>query len=267
MAVYSYGPVAFAGRANGVGRGDFPSGYHFGNGAHVHSFYSHPIQRLDNLRRPPLSYNFPQLANPFRPFVFDRPYVGRLDVGSILSLEATPMRKLTHEEIVVRQATKLGNGPLPFIVILNNIRSLYNVGSIFRTADGAGVAKIYTCGITGHPPNNQISKTALGAEERISWEHRDDIIGLIQELRKKGYQMILLEQMEGSLPYEEFKPDDKVCLVIGNEIEGVSKTVVEYCDQALEIEMAGLKNSLNVSVAFGILAYHVRQYLKKPSNI
>lgn len=174
------------------------------------------------------------------------------------------MRKLTHEEIINRQKRKMQEGQLPFVVVLNNIRSLYNVGSIFRTADGAGVEKIFTCGITGHPPNNQISKTALGAEAQVSTEHHEDAFKLVKQLKRDGYQIILLEQIKGSISHEDFKPTEKICLVLGNEIEGVSASLVELCDQAVEIEMTGLKNSLNVSVAFGVIAYHIRSCFKNP---
>jgi len=176
------------------------------------------------------------------------------------------MRKLSHQEIVERQNKKRLNSNLPFCVVLNNIRSLYNVGSIFRTADGAGVEKIWICGITGQPPNKQIAKTALGAENNVAWEYRSDVIDLIQELKAKNYQIVLLEQIKGSIPYQDFIPQAPACLVVGNEIKGVSDQLVSYCDVPLEIEMVGLKNSLNVSVAFGIVAYHFRQTLKIRSN-
>jgi len=170
------------------------------------------------------------------------------------------MRKLSHEEVVARQEGKLSNPRLPVVVVLNNIRSLYNVGSIFRTADGVGLEKLWICGITGHPPNNQISKTALGAQETVAWEYREDPISVVKELKQNGYKIVLLEQMEGSRPHDQFKPDFPVCLVLGNEIEGVSDGIASYCDAAIEIEMAGLKNSLNVSVAFGVIAYRFREY-------
>ncbi|MCK5014325.1 MAG: RNA methyltransferase [Candidatus Omnitrophica bacterium] len=172
------------------------------------------------------------------------------------------MRKLTHEEVVDRQKEKIKNRRLPFIVVLNNIRSLYNVGSIFRTSDGAGVGKVWICGITGHPPNNQIAKTALDAQDHVPWEYRDDIHSLLKELKTEGYQIVMLEQTESSCSYEDFKPQAPVCLIIGNEIDGVSRDVSSYCDAAIEIEMAGIKNSLNVAVAFGIIAYYFRDCLK-----
>jgi len=173
------------------------------------------------------------------------------------------MRKLTHQEVVDRQKEKLQNPRLPFVVVLNNIRSLYNVGSVFRTSDGAGVEKIWICGITGHPPNNQIAKTALDAQDHVSWEYRKDIHSVLKELKAQGYQIVMLEQTEGSCSYGDFEPQAPVCLVVGNEIEGVHEDILSYCDKAIEIGMAGIKNSLNVAVAFGIIAYHFRSYLKQ----
>ncbi len=175
------------------------------------------------------------------------------------------MRKLTHEEVVHRQEEKLSEERLPFVVVLNNIRSLYNVGSIFRTADGAGVKKIWICGITGHPPNDKIAKTALGAQEHVSWEYREDICSVLKELKARNYQIVLLEQTQESCSYEAFVPHAPVCLVVGNEIEGISQNILHLCDAAIEIEMAGIKNSLNVAVAFGVISYHFRSCLKKIS--
>jgi len=172
------------------------------------------------------------------------------------------MRKLTHQEVVDRQKEKCREERLPFAVCLNNIRSLYNVGSIFRTGDGVGVEKIWICGITGHPPNNQITKTALGAEEHVQWEFRQDISTVLKELKQKNYQIILLEQTHESISYKSLHLDAPVCLVVGNEIEGTSPDILDYCDEAIEIEMSGIKNSLNVSVAFGVVAYHIRNCLK-----
>ncbi len=175
------------------------------------------------------------------------------------------IRKLTHKEVVDRQQEKVKEGRLPFCVVLNNIRSLHNVGSIFRTADGVGVRKIWLCGITGYPPNHQITKTALDAEQRVPWEYARDVVQTVAQLKEQNYQIILLEQTKKSILYEEFVPHAPVCLVVGNEVEGIAEGLLPYCDQAIEIEMAGLKNSLNVSVAFGIIAYHFRGCLKKKS--
>lgn len=168
------------------------------------------------------------------------------------------MRKLSHPELVARQKERKQNTRLPFCIVLNDIRSLYNVGSIFRTADGVGVEKLWLCGITGHPPDTQITKTALGAEKEVPWEYRRSACELLRELKTKGYEIVFLEQLEESIPYQDYEPTAPVCLVVGNEIAGVSDELVSLCDKTIEIEMAGLKNSLNVSVASGVVAYHIR---------
>lgn len=175
------------------------------------------------------------------------------------------MRKLTHTELVSRQRGR-EDAKVPLTVILNDIRSLYNVGSIFRTADGAGVEKVIICGITGFPPDNMISKTALGAEETVPWVYQKDPLRAVSALKEAGYTVLLLEQTEKSLPYQEFEPAGPVALILGNEVSGVSEDLVSLCDGAVDIEMSGLKNSLNVSVAFGIVAYHLRNGLKKLKN-
>ena len=176
--------------------------------------------------------------------------------------EAFLMRKLTHEEIVTRQVKKAGDPRLPLCVVLNNIRSLHNVGTIFRTADGAGIEKIWLCGITGYPPQGGIAKTALGAEQYVPWEYREDVLGLLKELKGAGYQIVLLEQMQGSCKHDEFKPRSPLCLVIGNEVEGIAEDLQSLSDAAIEIEMDGIKNSLNVAVAFGIAVFGLRRQLK-----
>lgn len=170
------------------------------------------------------------------------------------------MRKLTHQELVERQSLQ-PQERLPFTVLLNDIRSLYNVGSIFRTADGAGVEKIWLSGITGIPPSNKISKTALGAEKMIPWEYRADPCAILRDLKSQGCQIVILEQARESVRYQDFEPEPPVCLVLGNEVGGVSEELLSFCDAAVEIEMAGLKNSLNVTVAFGVVAYHFRNAL------
>lgn len=177
------------------------------------------------------------------------------------------MRKLTHAEIVQRRHARSPQTRLPFTVVLNDIRSLHNAGSIFRTCDGAGVEKLWLCGITGYPPSAQLAKTALGAEGCVPWEYREDVHSVLEELKARHYEVVLLEQTTRSIPYEEFKPRGPVCLVVGNEIEGVAHPLVALCDAAVEIAMAGAKNSLNVSVAFGIAAYHIRSCLMKNKNI
>ncbi len=177
-------------------------------------------------------------------------------------LQHNNLRKLSHPELLERQKERSKAKKLPFRVALNSIRSLHNVGSIFRTCDAAGVEKLYLCGITGYPPNQQLAKTALDAQNHVPWEYREDLIALLKELRAEGYEIVLLEQIEGSIYYQDFQPKGKVCLVVGNEVSGIADELIELCDTAVEIDMAGIKNSLNVSVAFGIVAYHIKYHLK-----
>ena len=172
------------------------------------------------------------------------------------------IRKLSHEEIVSRQVKNAECPRLPLCVVLNNIRSLHNVGTIFRTADGAGIEKLWLCGITGYPPQSGIAKTALGAQEHVPWEYREDVLGLVKELKTQGYQIVLLEQMQGSVAHDKFNPKSPVCLVVGNEITGTEQALESLSDAAIEIEMDGIKNSLNVAVAFGIAVYQLRGQLK-----
>lgn len=175
------------------------------------------------------------------------------------------MRKLTHQELLARQKDlEVSSFRFPLVVVLNNIRSLYNVGSIFRTADAVGVEKIYLCGITGKPDGTRtgISKTALGAEEVVPWEHRWNARAVVGELKARGYEIILLEQVKEGIPFQDYEPKGPVCLVLGNEISGVARGLLPLSDQAIEIEMSGLKNSLNVTVAFGVVVYHIRNCMK-----
>jgi len=174
------------------------------------------------------------------------------------------VRQLSHEELLERQQRiREAEECLPLTIILNDVRSLYNVGSIFRTADGAGAEEIILCGITGFPPHSQISKTALGAEDAVPWQQTKEILPVVRSLKRRGYQVVLLEQTQTSIPYAELEPSGPVCLIVGNEVAGVSDELLKLCDTSVEIEMAGVKNSLNVSVACGIVVYHVRNCLKK----
>jgi tRNA G18 (ribose-2'-O)-methylase SpoU len=165
------------------------------------------------------------------------------------------IEKLSHEQIVARQLAGLGVSRSSLAVILEDIRSLNNVGSIFRTADGAGIEKLWLCGYTGYPPQSGIAKTSLGAEESVPWEYRSSSVEVARQLKQEGYRIVLLEQARDSYKIGTFSPSGKTCLVLGNEIEGVSSQLCAMADDALEIPMRGIKNSLNVSVAFGIAAY------------
>ena len=142
-------------------------------------------------------------------------------------------------------------------VLLNNIRSLHNVGSIFRTSDGARVKKIFLCGQTGYPPREEITKTALGAEECVPWEYYIDPIDCIKKLKKRGIRIVALEQTKKSIDCTKFKPKYPLCMVVGHEIDGVQDKILSLCDAVIEIPMYGKKRSLNVSVAFGIAVYEL----------
>ncbi|MCK5475081.1 MAG: RNA methyltransferase [Candidatus Pacebacteria bacterium] len=148
-----------------------------------------------------------------------------------------------------------------FVVICDSLRSLHNVGSVFRTADGAGIDKVYLCGITGMPDTQkhqrQISKVALGAQDYVKWEYVKQSWRLVEKLKKEGYQIVSLEQTSKSVNYTKFKPKFPMALIIGNEGKGVKKSLLERSDEIIDIPMRGQKESLNVSVAFGIVAYWI----------
>ena len=144
-----------------------------------------------------------------------------------------------------------------FVLVLDSVRSLNNVGSVFRTADAFLAEKIYLCGITGTPPHRDIHKTALGATDTVDWEHRDNISTLLQELKENQYHIIALEQTDQSILLHQFEPraDIKYAFVLGNEVDGVSDEALALTDISVEIPQFGTKHSLNVSVATGILVW------------
>lgn len=151
------------------------------------------------------------------------------------------------------------------IVILHNIRSLYNVGSIFRTADAAGIEKIYLCGITPKPvdifsrPHPQLTKVSLGAEKYIEWGHHQSITRLIDKFQRNGYKIFSIEQSKKSISYYKLRTTNykqKIVLVLGNEVKGLPPSILKRSDKILEIPMKGKKESLNVAVAFGIVAFY-----------
>lgn len=145
----------------------------------------------------------------------------------------------------------------PFVFVLDDIRSLNNVGSIFRTADAFRATKIYLCGLTGTPPHRDITKTALGADETVEWEQCTDLLQLIERLKSEGYQIAALEQAEGSTKLQEFQPElsKKYAFILGNEVFGVNEEAITQCDICLEIPQFGTKHSLNVAVSAGIVAW------------
>lgn len=153
---------------------------------------------------------------------------------------------------------------MPVAVVLDNVRSLHNVGSAFRTADAFLVEKIFLTGITGTPPNREIHKTALGATESVPWEHQSDTAALLSQLRDEGYKIVVIEQTDESVLLQEFKYelDARYALVFGNEVNGVSDDVVELADLAIEIPQGGSKHSLNVSVCLGIVVWDMYKNLR-----
>jgi 23S rRNA (guanosine2251-2'-O)-methyltransferase len=170
------------------------------------------------------------------------------------------MKKLKLEELnrlsvdQFKQVEKL-----PVSILLDNVRSLHNVGSAFRTADAFCMEKIYLAGITGTPPHREIEKTALGATESVTWEYQEKPEFVAQQLKSQGYKIIAIEQTTESQSLEKinFAKDEKLCLVFGNEIHGVSDAVIELCDGAIEVPQAGTKHSLNISVCVGIVLWEV----------
>lgn len=176
------------------------------------------------------------------------------------------MKKLTHDEISskrvkidkIEQAKKM-----PVSVLLNSIRSCYNVGSVFRTSDGAMIDKLYLCGYTPTPEKKEVLKTALGSQESVSWEYHQDALELVKKLKAEGVKIAALELTEKSRNYSElFKTDFPLCLIIGNEITGVGQELLDECDFTLEIPQYGIKQSLNVSVAYGISIFELRKFFE-----
>ena len=168
-----------------------------------------------------------------------------------------------HGERPRRESTCSGER-FPVILFLENIRSLYNVGSLFRTCDGARVESLYLCGYTGYPPRKEIDKTALGSADTVPWVQNSDPVAALSELKNRGYHIVALEHTRASISYTEAKYKFPMCLVLGNEVEGVTQELLDLCDMAVEIPMYGAKESLNVSVAGGIALYHVvDEYIRK----
>ncbi len=142
-------------------------------------------------------------------------------------------------------------------VVAHNIRSAYNIGAIFRTADAVGVDKIILGGYSPAPPHSGIAKTALGAEKWVLFEKKIQTWRAIKKLKSQGFQIVALEQSPKSINYQKFKPKFPLALILGNEVKGLSRSIIQHCDQIIEIPMVGRKESLNVSVAFGIAIYRI----------
>lgn len=149
-----------------------------------------------------------------------------------------------------------------FYVVCDNIRSLENIGSIFRTADALGASKIFLCGISGQPPNHKISKTALGAEKTLPFEYCRQTWRLLDRLKRGKIYIVALEQDKKAVDYRKFEPKFPLALIIGNEVKGISKKTLSKADKIIFLPMRGKKESLNVSVAFGVAGYHIIKKLK-----
>jgi tRNA G18 (ribose-2'-O)-methylase SpoU len=170
------------------------------------------------------------------------------------------MRKLLNSELerkTVEQFRKTKKSP--FIIVLDNVRSQSNVGSIFRTADAFLTEAIYLCGITSCPPHREIQKTALGATESVSWKYFPETRQAITDLKEKGYKIIAVEQAEGSVELQNLKllPDQKYALVFGHEVNGVDQEIVNSCDYCAEIPQFGTKHSFNIAISVGIVLWHI----------
>lgn len=174
-------------------------------------------------------------------------------------LKITEMNRLNIEEF--KEARKM-----PLVVVLDNVRSLYNVGSVFRTCDAFRIEKLCLCGITACPPNIEIHKTALGAEDSVEWIHYEQTLDCVECLKKEGYTIMSIEQCEGSTMLHEFEVDasKKYAVVMGNEVKGVQQEVIDNSDGCLEIPQFGTKHSMNVSVTTGMIIWEVaRQFIIK----
>ena len=167
------------------------------------------------------------------------------------------MNRLTVEEFKEEKKT-------PLIVVLDNVRSLHNVGSVFRTADAFLVEAVYLCGITCTPPHAEIHKTALGAENTVTWKHYQDTHQVVADLKAQGYTVFAIEQAAGStlLPDLQLDKSKKYAVILGNEVKGVQQTVVDACDGCIEIPQFGTKHSLNVSVTGGIIIWEFQKAIQ-----
>ncbi|MBQ5662923.1 MAG: RNA methyltransferase [Bacteroidaceae bacterium] len=168
----------------------------------------------------------------------------------------TEMGRMGREEFV--SADKL-----PLIVVVDNVRSLHNVGSIFRTSDAFRVERVMLCGITATPPNAEIHKTALGAEDVVHWEYFDDTMQAVEKLAAEGCEVYAIEQVEGSIALQQFAADPakKYAVILGNEVKGVQQQVVDACNGSIEIPQFGTKHSLNVSVTAGMVIWEFAKKL------
>jgi tRNA G18 (ribose-2'-O)-methylase SpoU len=174
-------------------------------------------------------------------------------------------RRLLERQEKTRGGTGSPVERLPIVALVDNVRSLWNVGSIFRSADACGVQELVLAGISGCPPRPEITKTALGAEQAVAWRYHADAADALARLRGEGYEPVALETSKRAVPLEGMRWPKRLCLVVGNEVAGVSAPVLESCERQVYIPMCGVKNSLNVAVAFGIAAFAASAALRASS--
>ena len=170
------------------------------------------------------------------------------------------MRKLSMDELNRKSVEEFkGSEKIPVVVVLDNIRSMHNVGSVFRTADAFLLQAIYLCGFTPRPPHRDINKTALGATETVEWKYFSDTTEAVTELKNAGYSLYAIEQVENSIPLNRFSlpQSDKTAVIFGNEVSGVNSEILKICDGSIEIPQLGMKHSLNISVAAGIVLWEL----------
>ena len=166
-------------------------------------------------------------------------------------LKITELKRLTPEDYKQTKKT-------PVIVVLDNVRSLHNVGSVFRTSDAFLIEAIYLCGITATPPHAEIHKTALGAENTVEWQYFEHTLDAVRQLKQKSYRILAVEQAENSIPLNNFKLENhRYAVIFGNEVKGINQAVMDYCDACIEIPQFGTKHSLNISVAAGIVIWEL----------
>lgn len=172
-------------------------------------------------------------------------------------LKITELNRISTQEF--KEAEKL-----PLIVVLDQVRSLYNVGSVFRSSDAFRVEALYLCGITATPPNPEIHKTALGAEDSVEWTYFKSTQDAVKQLKEQGIEVWSVEQVEGSVMLQNFRPqkNKRYAIILGNEVKGVQQDVVDMCDGCIEIPQFGTKHSLNVSVTAGILIWEFARLIK-----
>ena len=186
--------------------------------------------------------------------------VDKLRITIFLHQKICRMRKLSMNELNRKSVEDFRKSEkVPVIVILDNIRSMHNVGSVFRTADAFLITEIYLCGYTPQPPHRDIQKTALGATETVAWKYAQDAISAVNELRSLGYAIFAVEQVENSILLNQFNSAayNRLAIIFGNEVSGVGAEVLKLCDGSIEIPQFGMKHSLNVSVAAGIVLWEL----------